>query len=95
LLADSFRRACETLKPVFAFVATHLDQATDLAITGFDADVSNKEANELYIQFLGLTYFNQDLAKCCVPGPELETREPFPVSTGSLFFAGRGSSRWF
>jgi hypothetical protein len=95
IVADAFRKACEVLSPAFAFVATHLDQATEEWVVGLEWSVLNHEANRLATQGLGLVYFSPEMDDHWVPYSSQEDRDSLPISSGRLMFASSGKSGWF
>jgi hypothetical protein len=94
-IAEAFRKACETLHPAFAFIATHLDQATEQWMVGLESSVLNHEANRLATQGLGMIYFDSEMDDHWTPHPTQEDRDSIPVTQGRLMFAGKGPLHWF
>jgi hypothetical protein len=92
---QNFQKACKSLIPEFAFIATHLDQATQDWIVGQEWSVLNHAANQLASQGLGLLYFSPEMNDHWTPSSKQEDREILTMSTGRFIFAGRGQSRWF
>jgi hypothetical protein len=95
LLTAEFRNACEALRPIVAFLAVHLDQATYEYVIDRELWVLNKEANRFVSEGLGLLYFSPDVDELATPSKLQQDREYVTIANGRLMFAGSGKSRWF
>jgi hypothetical protein len=94
-VALTFREACESLQPTFAFLVTHLSDATTESILSREVLILVNDANALADARLGLLYLGPEIAQQWTPNPVRDDRDSLPVSSGRLVFAGRGWGRWF
>jgi hypothetical protein len=97
-LAESFRDACQALRPPVAFVLTRPEFAengfpsTDSYVAEQDALVLTWDSDGLVGRRFGLLYLSADYA-AMIEQP-VSGRDELPAGDGRLIFAGTGQHRW-
>lgn len=90
-LANAFRESCQSLRPVVAFMTSHLSQE-EAYIVRQEPLVAGRLGEELIAKRFALLYLSDEVARDIEPP---ERRDTFPCPSGLMIFASTGWGRWF